>query len=92
MGASETTGIFFRAGTILQIRSFPFGGSDITTALAGALGIPPSEAEARKKRGDTGQAEEEITAACQKFFASLKNTMSSLRMSGIVEKILRRST
>jgi type II secretion system protein L len=84
VGASDTTGIFFRAGKILQIRAFAFGGSDITAALSGALGIPPSEAEARKKRGDTGQAEQEITAACQKFFASLKNTMSSLRLSGIV--------
>jgi type IV pilus assembly protein PilM len=84
VGAAETTGIFFKAGKILQIRSFPFGGSNITAALSGALGIPPAEAEARKKRGDTGLAEKEITAACQKFFATLKNTMSSLRMSGVI--------
>ncbi|HET6488848.1 MAG TPA: type II secretion system protein GspL [Syntrophales bacterium] len=84
VGAAETTGIFFKAGKILQIRSFPFGGGDITAALSGALGIPVPEAEARKKRGDTGLAEQEITAACQKFFASLKNTMSSLRMSGVI--------
>lgn len=83
VGATDTTGVFFKAGKILQIRSFPFGGSDITAALSNALGIPLAEAEARKKRGDTGQAGQEITAACQKFFASLKNTMSSLRMSGV---------
>jgi type IV pilus assembly protein PilM len=83
VGAADTTGIFFRAGKILQIRSFPFGGNDITTALSGALQIPFNEAEARKKRGDTGPAEQEITAACQRFFTSLKNTMSSLRISGV---------
>ncbi len=83
VGAFETTGIFFKSGSILQIRSFPFGGSDITAALSTALGISLNEAEAKKKRGDTGRAEQEITAACQKFFASLKNTMSSLRMSGV---------
>jgi type IV pilus assembly protein PilM len=83
VGAAGTTGIFFRAGKILQIRAFPFGGNDITTALSGALQIPFNEAEARKKRGDTGPAEQEITAACEKFFVSLKNTMSSLRISGV---------
>jgi len=84
IGAFETTGIFFTSGTILQIRSFAFGGSDITAALSGTLGISPAEAEARKKRGDTGPAEQEITTACQKFFGSLKNTMNSLRMSGVI--------
>jgi len=83
VGASETTGVFFKEGKILQIRSFPFGGADITTALSRALGIPPAEAEARKKRGNTGQAEQEIAAACQKFFVSLKNTISSMQMSGV---------
>jgi type II secretion system protein L len=84
VGASETTGIFFNAGKILQIRSFPFGGNDVTATLSGALGISQAEAEARKTRGDTGPAEQEIAAACQKLFASLKNTMNSLRMSGLI--------
>jgi general secretion pathway protein L len=86
VGSSETTGIFFKAGKILQIRSFPFGGDHITKALSGALGISFFEAEARKKRGDTEQAAEQIAEACQKLFASLKNTVSSLRMSGLVDE------
>ena len=86
VGASETTGVFFKEGRILQVRSFPFGGDNVTNALSGALGISFVEAEARKRRGDTAVAEEEITEACQKFFASLKNTTSSLRMSGLVDE------
>jgi type IV pilus assembly protein PilM len=86
VGSSETTGIFFKAGNILQVRSFPFGGDHVTSALSGALGISLFEAEARKKRGDTGPAEEQITEACQKFFASLKNTVSSLRLSELVNR------
>ena len=87
VGASETTGVFFKegqdpAGPFLPLRwrshhERPFGGP-------GDLFV---EAEARKKRGDTEQAEEQITEACQKkFFASLKNTISSLRMSGLVDE------
>ncbi|NPV03915.1 MAG: pilus assembly protein PilM [Syntrophaceae bacterium] len=86
VGASETAGVLFRDGRILQVRSFPFGGDHITRALSGALGIPFSDAEARKRRGETGPAEEEITEACGKFFASLKNTIGSLRMAGIVRE------
>lgn len=86
VGASETTGVFFKKGRILQVRSYPFGGDHVTNALSAALGIAFVEAEARKKRGDTEQAEEQITEACQKFFASLKNTISSLRMSGLVDE------
>ena len=86
VGASETTGVFFKEGRILQVRSYPFGGDHVTNALSAALGVAFVEAEARKKRGDTEQAEEQITEACQKFFASLKNTISSLRMSGLVDE------
>jgi general secretion pathway protein L len=86
VGASDTTGVFFKEGRILQVRSFPFGGDHVTNALSGALGISFVEAEARKRRGDTAQAEEQITEACRKFFASLKNTISSLRMSGLVDE------
>ena len=84
VGAAETTGVFFKGGTILQVRSFPFGGDTVTHALSGALGISFSDAEARKRRGETAVAEEEITEACGKFFTSLKNTISSLRMAGLI--------
>jgi len=84
VGAAETTGVFFKGGKILQVRSFPFGGDSITHALSGALGISFSDAEARKKRGEAAVAEEEITEACWKFFATLKNTIRSLRMAGLV--------
>jgi Ethanolamine utilization protein EutJ (predicted chaperonin) len=86
VGASDSTGVFFKGGRILQVRSFPFGGDHITHALSEALGISFFEAEMRKRRGDTEQAEEQITEACQKFFASLKNTMSSLRLSGLIHE------
>lgn len=85
VGAADTTGVFFKAGKILQVRSFPFGGDHITTALSGALGISFSDAEARKKKGDTAEAEKDIAEACRKFFASLKNTIHSLRMSGLAD-------
>ncbi len=84
VGAAETTGVFFKEGRILQVRSFPFGGDTITHALSGALGISFSDAETRKRRGETAVAEEEITEACRKFFTSLKNTIGSLRMAGLV--------
>lgn len=86
VGASETTGVFFREGKILQVRSFPFGGDHITHALSGALGISFSDAEARKRRGETAVAEGEITEACQKFFAALKNTIGSMRIAGLVSE------
>ena len=84
-GSAETTGGFFQADRILQVRSFPFGGDHVTNALSGALGISFSDAETRKRRGDTAPAEAEITEACGKFFASLKNTIQSLNLSGLAD-------
>lgn len=78
IGDRNTTGVLFGKGGIIHIRHFPFGGEKITKAIAKTLKIEFSEAEKKKKTGDTGEAEEEISAVCEKFFSEVKNTLQFL--------------
>lgn len=82
IGASDTTGVLFWKGAILHIRHLPFGGENITRAIADTLKIEFSEAEKRKRTGDTGEAEEEISVVCGKFFSEVKNTLQFLILKG----------
>ena len=82
IGARDTTGVIFDKSGILHIRHLRFGGEKITKAIAEALKIEFSEAEKRKRTGDTGEAEEEISVVCGKFFSEVKNTLQFLGLKG----------
>ena len=82
IGDRDTTGVIFDKSGILHIRRFPFGGEKITKAIAKALKIEFSEAEKKKRTGDTGKAGEEISAMCGRFFSEVKNTLQSLSLKG----------
>ena len=82
IGDRDTTGVIFDKSGILHIRRFPFGGEKITKAIAKALKIEFSEAEKKKRTGHTGEAGEEISAMCGKFFSEVKNTLQSLSLKG----------
>ncbi|MQY76096.1 MAG: hypothetical protein GH155_00510, partial [Spirochaeta sp.] len=66
IGVRDTTGVIFDKSGILHIRRFSFGGEKITEAIAKALKIEFSEAEKRKRLGDTDEAGEEISVVCGK--------------------------
>jgi general secretion pathway protein L len=82
IGARDTTGVIFDKSGILHVRRLPFGGEKITKALAKALKIEFSEAEKRKRTGDTDEAGEEISVVCGKFFSEVKNTLQFLGLKG----------
>ncbi len=82
IGDRDTTGVIFDKSGILHIRRFPFGGEKITKAIAKALKIEFSKAEKKKRTGDTGEAGEEISAMCGRFFSEVKNTLQSLSLKG----------
>ena len=82
IGDRNTTGVLFGKSGILHIRRFSFGGEKITRAIAKRLKIEFSEAEKKKRTGDTGEAGEEISAMCGKFFSEVKNTLQSLSLKG----------
>ncbi len=82
IGARDTTGVIFDKSGILHIRHLRFGGEKITKAIAEALKIEFSEAEKIKRTGDTGEAEEEISVVCGKFFSEVKNTLQFLGLKG----------
>jgi len=86
IGCRDTTGILFRNDSVFHIRHFPFGGANITETLAKAAGIEFSEAEERKRSGDTGGIREEISAVCRKFFLEVKNTLEFLKLKGDLEE------
>lgn len=82
IGDRDTTGVIFDKSGILHIRRFPFGGEKITKAIAKVLKIEFSKAEKKKRTGDTGEAGEEISAMCGRFFSEVKNTLQSLSLKG----------
>ena len=82
IGARDTAGVLFGKGGILHIRHLPFGGENITKTIAEALKIEFSEAEARKKVGDTDEAGDKISGVCRKFFSEVKNTLQFLGLKG----------
>lgn len=82
IGARDTSGVLFGKDGILHIRRFPFGGENITGAIVEALKIEFSEAEKRKRMDDIGEAGEEISVVCQKFFSEVKNTLKFLGLKG----------
>ncbi len=86
IGYRDTSGVLFREGGIFHIRHFPFGGASITEALAEAAGIEFSEAEEKKRSGDTGETGEKISAVCREFFSEVKNTLEFLRLKGEIEE------
>ena len=86
IGASATTGVLFGKGGILHIRHLPFGGENITRAIAEALKIEFSEAEKKKRTGDTGEAEDGISVVCKKFFSEVKNTLQFLSLKDIFKE------
>jgi general secretion pathway protein L len=86
IGARDTAGVLFGKRGILHIRRFPFGGEKITGAIAKALKIEFSEAEKKKRTGDTDEAGEEISVVCGKFFSEVKNTLQFLRLKGYLKE------
>ncbi len=86
IGHRDTTAILFRDGRVFHIRHFPFGGANITEALAGAAGIEFSEAEDKKRAGDTGETVEKVSTVCRKFFLEIKNTLEFLKLKGELEE------
>ena len=86
IGDRDTAGVLFGKRGILHIRRFPFGGEKITKAIAKALKIEFSEAEKKKRTGDTDEAGEEISVVCGKFFSEVKNTLQFLRLKGYLKK------
>jgi len=86
IGCRDTTGVLFKDGRVFHIRHFRFGGANITESLAKGAGIEFPEAEKRKKSGDSGEAEEKISAVCRNFFLELKNTLEFLKLKGGFEE------
>jgi len=82
IGAKDSTAVLFGKNGILHIRHFSFGGEKITETIASTLKIEFSEAEKKKRMGDTGEAEKEISVVCRKFFSEVKNTLQFLRLQG----------
>jgi general secretion pathway protein L len=88
IGDRDTTGVIFGKSGIFHIRRFSFGGEKITKAIAKALKIEFSEAEKKKRTGDTGEAGKEISAMCGKFFSEVKNTLQFLSLKGNLKENL----
>ncbi|MBW2630660.1 MAG: pilus assembly protein PilM [Deltaproteobacteria bacterium] len=86
IGYRDTTGVLFRDGRVFHIRHFPFGGANITGALAEAAGIEFSEAEEKKRSGDAGRTGKKVSAVCRKFFLEVKNTLEFLKLKEELEE------
>lgn len=81
IGASSTFAVFYEKNRLVQIRSFDFGGSAITHALAQDLSCDLQEAESIKISGDYGTKTGAALAACRAFCVSLANTVEFMRIN-----------
>ncbi len=86
IGYRNTTGVLFKDDSVLHIRHFPFGGANITEALAETAGIEFSEAEKKKRAGDASGAGKQVSAVCRKFFLEVRNTLEFLKMKEELEE------
>ena len=86
IGARETVAVFFKGGSIFQIRHFAFGGDTITADLSRIRGIDLEKAEQEKRAGDIGQVWEQIVPVCEKFFAELSFTLQYMHLRREHEK------
>ncbi len=80
IGDNASTGVLFGDRKIFHIRHFNFGGSHLTETLAIAAGIELTEAEEKKRSGDTGKNAEDISKVCRKFFLEIRNTLELLKL------------
>lgn len=87
VGASSTFAVFYEKGSIVQIRSFPFGGNTITRALAGDLSCDVNEAESIKMNAAYGTKTDGALAACREFCASLINTVEFMLLNETMKSI-----
>ena len=83
IGARETAAVFAGRERIIHIRSFPFGGENVTAALAESRGSGLPEAEALKRSAEIGpEASAVIREQYSRFLAELKNTGEYLLWQG----------
>jgi Tfp pilus assembly PilM family ATPase len=79
MGGRDTTAIFAGKDRIFNIRHFHFGGETASRAIATALRIDMTEAEAIKQSGELPEAAmAAVGEVCDRFLSDLKNTQAFL--------------
>ncbi|MDD4356436.1 MAG: pilus assembly protein PilM, partial [Smithellaceae bacterium] len=81
IGASSTFAAFYEKNTLIQIRSFAFGGNTVTAALAQDLSCSIAEAESAKIDAGYGTNITEATAVCRQFCVSLKTTIEFMLLN-----------
>ena len=83
IGARETVALFADRERIIHIRNFPFGGQNVTAALAEFMGSGLPDAEAAKRGGEIApEATTVIREQNRRFLAELKNTEEYLLWQG----------
>ncbi len=81
IGASSTFAAFYEKNTLIQIRSFAFGGNTVTAALAQDLSCSTAEAESAKIDASYGTNIARATAVCRQFCVSLKSTIEFMLLN-----------
>jgi general secretion pathway protein L len=84
IGARHSVGLLMNNGRICQIRSFAFGGEQITLTIADTLKIDREDAERRKRENRPDGASESVTALVRKFMTELENTIEFMKLQGIL--------
>jgi general secretion pathway protein L len=93
IGVRDATAIFAGKGRILHIRHFRFGGETATGAIACALQIDSTAAEAMKQGGEPPEAAvAAVREVRDRFLSELKNTQAFLleqgRIPGLPSRII----
>lgn len=85
IGVRDATAIFAGKGRILHIRHFRFGGDTATGAIACALRIDSTAAEAMKQSGELPEAAgAAVREVRDRFLSELKNTQAFLLDQGSI--------
>lgn len=84
IGASSTSALFYEQNSLIQIRSFAFGGNNITHALAEDLSLCFQEAEQIKISNPEAAKTEGTEHICQKFCFLLANTIEFMKLNDML--------
>ena len=86
IGACHSVGLLMTHARICQIRTFAFGGEQITRAIADTLKIDHEDAERRKRENRPDEASATVATLFRKFITELENTIEFMKLQGILQE------
>ena len=83
IGSDTSSLVFFMHGSVVLVRSFPFGGNTITRAISKSKGLSEEEAEVQKCGAETQNFADVVEPGVKAFCQQIQNTLHAFRYEAI---------